>query len=73
MEQIKSILEGLFPNIDFSKEKHLMTDGILDSISVVSIIAELEDAFDISVPMEYIQPSWFESAETIAEMVEELH
>lgn len=72
MDKIKSILEGLFPQIDFDKQKNLMTDGILDSISVVSIIAELEDEFDVSVPMEYIQPKWFESVESIAEMVEEL-
>ena len=72
MEQIQNILERLYPDIDFNAEKHLMTDGILDSMAVVSIIAEFEDAFDISVPMEYIQPAWFESVKTMAQMVEEL-
>ena len=72
MEQIQGILEHLYPDIDFGTEKHLMTDGILDSMAVVSIIAEIEDAFDISVPMEYIQPAWFESVRTIAQMAEEL-
>ena len=72
MEQIQSILERLYPDIDFNTEKHLMTDGILDSMAVVSIIAEIEDTFEISVPMEYIQPAWFESVKTMAQMVEEL-
>lgn len=72
MDQIRDILEENFPNIDFDKEKHLMTDGILDSLAVVTIIAQIEDAFDISVTMEYIQPMWFESVETMWQMVEEL-
>lgn len=72
MDQLKEILQGKFPTINFDEEKQLMTNGILSSMDVVDIIAELEDAFDISVTMEYIQPSYFESVETMWEMVEEL-
>ena len=72
MEQLKEMLKTNFPNIDFETEKALMSDGILDSMSVVSIIAELENLFDISVTMEYIQPEYFESVEAMWEMVEEL-
>ena len=72
MEQIKEMLMEKFPNVDFDKEKNLMSNSILDSLAVVEIIAELEDMFDISVTMEYIQPSYFESVETIYEMVGEL-
>jgi len=72
MEQLKEMLKSNFPNIDFENEKALMSDGILDSMSVVSIIAELENLFDISVTMEYIQPEYFESVEAMWEMVEEL-
>jgi acyl carrier protein len=72
MEQLKNMLQEKFPAIDFDNEKHLMTDGILDSLAVVGIIAEVEEMFDISVTMEYIQPAYFESVETMWEMVEEL-
>lgn len=72
MEQLKEMLASNFPHIDFDKEKHLMTDGILDSMSMVTIIVELENLFDVSVTMEYIQPANFESVETMWEMVEEL-
>lgn len=72
MEKLLEILSSLYPNIDFKKEKHLMDDHILDSAAVVSIISEFEDEFDISVSMEYIQPKYFESAETMWEMIEEL-
>ena len=72
MEQLKEILQNNFPNVDFENEKHLMTDGILDSIAVVTIIGAIENAFDVAVTMEYIQPMYFESVETMWDMIEEL-
>ena len=66
------MLESNFPHINFDAEKQLMTNGILDSMSMVTIIMELENLFDSSVTMEYIQPANFESVETMWEMVEEL-
>ncbi len=72
MEQLKEMLKKKYPNVDFENEKNLVSDGILDSLAVVEIIAELEDIFDISVTMEYIQPMYFESVETMWDMVEEL-
>lgn len=72
MEQILEMLKQNFPMIDFEREKQLMTRGLLDSLAVVSIIANLEDMFDISVTMEYIQPENFESAEAMWAMVQEL-
>lgn len=72
MEQLKELLKKEFPNVDFENEKKLMTKGVLDSLMVVAIIAAIEDTFDISVTMEYIQPKYFESVETMWEMIEEL-
>ena len=61
-----------FPSIDFEKKKNLIDDGLITSIDVVGIITELEDAFGISVTMEYIQPMYFQSLESMWEMIEEL-
>lgn len=72
MEQLKAMLEKKYPSIDFGAEKHLVSDGVLDSLEVVSIISEIEDEFDISVTMEYIQPIYFESLEAMWSMIEEL-
>lgn len=72
MQQLKEMLKRNYPNIDFETEKNLMSSGILDSIAVVEIIAEIEDMYDISVTMEYIQPVYFESVENMWEMIEEL-
>ena len=72
MEQLKEMLERNYPNIDFDTETQLMSSGVLDSLAVVAIIAEIENMFDISVTMEYIQPMYFESVETMWDMIEEL-
>lgn len=72
MEELKKMLSEKYPDINFDVEKNLVSGGILDSIEVVSIISEIEDMFDISITMEYIQPAYFESVETMWEMVEEL-
>lgn len=72
MEELKEMLIKNFPYVDFENEKNLMTNGILDSLAVIKIITELEEMFDISITMEYIQPKYFESIEDIWSMVEEL-
>lgn len=72
MEKLLEMLQIKYPDIDFNKEVKLIDDGILDSVEVVEIISELEDLFDISVSMEYIQPKYFQSVAAMWEMVEEL-
>ena len=72
MEELRNALQELYPNIDFDKETNLYDDGIIDSVDVVTIITKLEELFDITVTMEYIQPPYFQSVETMWEMVEEL-
>lgn len=72
MNELFDVLKETYPDIDFTKEKNLIDDGILDSVGMVTLISAIEDHFDISVTMEYIQPSYFQSAEAMWEMIEEL-
>lgn len=72
MNELFDVLKENYPDIDFTKEKNLIDDGILDSVGMVTLISAIEDHFDISVTMEYIQPSYFQSAENMWEMIEEL-
>lgn len=72
MEELKKMLKRKYPAINFEHEKHLIDDGFLDSIELVSIIAEIEKLYDISVTIEYIQPKNFQSVEDMWAMIEEL-
>lgn len=72
MEKLLELLNALYPEIDFENEKKLIENHILDSASVVSIVSEIEDEFGVSIPMEYIQPKYFDSVEAMWGMIEEL-
>ncbi len=72
MNELKAMLQEKYPTIDFDVETELVSGGLLDSLQVVELIAEIEDMFGIEVTMEYIQPTYFESVETIWSMIEEL-
>ena len=72
MEKILSILKESNNLIDYTKETALITNGLLDSLELMEIISELEDAFGIEIGMEEIVPENFNSAEAILKLVEHL-
>ena len=72
MDEILEILEGINPDIDFETCDTLVDDGILARLDIVSVSAELSDAFDITIPARDIVPENFNSAEAMYAMVQRL-
>jgi len=72
MEKIIEILNGLKSGVDFMNVKDLVTGKVLDSIEITSLIASLEDEFDIEIGMEYMENANFDSVEAMWEMVQEI-
>ena len=72
MEELMNILEELRPDVDFETETGLIANGILDSFDIVSLVGELNDAFDIEVKPTDLVPENFNSAQAILAMVEKL-
>ena len=72
MEEILDILNGLGLDVDFEHCTTLIDDGILESLDIVTVIAELSDAFDITIPARDIVPENFNSAEAMLNMVHRL-
>lgn len=72
MDEILEILDGLGLDADFESCTTLVDDGILESLDIVTIIAELSDAFDITIPARDIVPENFNSAEAMLSMVNRL-
>lgn len=72
MDEIIEILSDLHPDIDFKTAKNLVDSKILDSFDIVSLIAEINDNFDIAISAEEITPENFNSAEAIWTLVERL-
>ncbi len=72
MDKLLEILKGIRPDVDFENETALIEDGILDSFDVVSIISELDDAFDVQIRITELDPENFNSAESIWNLVQKL-
>lgn len=72
MEQLLEILRELHPDVDFEKETSLVTGGILDSFSIVNLVAELNDAYDIEITASDLMVENFDSAAAILALVERL-
>lgn len=72
MEELLRILEDINPDIDYKVCEDLIDGHLLDSLSIISLIAELEDEFDITIPTVEIIPDNFNSAERMMAMIERL-
>ncbi|MFZ4435677.1 MAG: acyl carrier protein [Flavobacterium psychrophilum] len=69
MEKILEILNDIRPDVDFNEETNLVDGGILDSFDIVSIISELNDAFDIHIRVTDLKPENFNSLGAISQLV----
>lgn len=72
MERLIEILEGIEEGVDYANCKTLIDDHYLDSLAIISLVAELEDEFDIVIPTVEIVPDNFNSAEAIWAMITRL-
>ena len=72
MDKLIEILEDIQPDIDYNTCEDLSDAHHLDSLSIISLIAELEDEFDITVPAVEIIPANFNSAKAMWSMIQRL-
>ena len=71
-DTILEILEEIRPDVDFESEKALVSDHILESFDIVSLVAELNDEFDIVIrPKDMVEDN-FNSLDALCKMVERL-
>lgn len=71
-ERLLEILEDIQPEVDFETCTTLIDDHYLDSLSIISLVAELEEEFDITIPTVEIIPDNFNSAENMWAMIARL-
>ena len=73
METLIEILKDIQPDIDYENCTDLIDAHRLDSLSIISLIAELEDEFDVTIPTVEIIAENFNSADAIWNMITRLH
>ena len=68
-ETIWNICEETDVSVDFSEE-NLVDGKILDSITLVEIVSEMTEVFEIDIPYEEIIPENFNSIDAMVRLVE---
>lgn len=72
MEKLIEILKEIKPEIDYGVEKSLISDGILDSFDIVTLVSEINDVFNIEFPVSEVIPENFESVAAIYKTIEKI-
>ena len=72
MNDFIAMLKKIKPNVDFENEDALVDDGILESLDIITIIAEIADKYDVIIPSDEITSDNFNSAEALYELAEDL-
>lgn len=71
-EHVMEILMDIRPDVDFENETKLIDSHILESFDIVSLVAELEDEFDIKIRPKDLIPENFNSADSIVALVKKI-
>jgi acyl carrier protein len=65
MNQIADILKSIRPEFDFTKSENFISEGMLDSFDMVTLVATLDKTFGISIDGVDIVPENFENLPAI--------
>lgn len=71
-EELLQLLSAENPEVDFTASEELVDDGILDSLTIVSVIGTLSMEYGIEIPYEEIIPENFNSIDAMAAMIQRL-
>lgn len=72
MDELIEILKDLHSDVDFETCTTLIDDKILDSFDIVSIVSEVNDRFDVTIPAKELVPENFNSAKALWELISRL-
>lgn len=72
MERLIEILEEIEPGVDYENCKTLIDDHYIDSLAIISLVAEIEDEFEVQIPTVEIIPENFNSAQALWELITRL-
>lgn len=71
-ERILAILAEIKEGVDFKTSDSLVKDGLLKSIDIIFLVAELNESFDVTIPASEVIPNNFNSVSAICGLIERL-
>lgn len=72
MEKILEILNAIKPGADINENTRLADEKIIDSLAMISLVAELSDEFDVEILAQDIVPENFETPLAIFNLITRL-
>lgn len=72
MKELMEILEDLLPGILLEGRTDLVESGDLDSMTILNLISDISDEFDVEIPVSEVVPENFQSPEAIMALIEKL-
>lgn len=72
MDTLMNILKEIDDGIDYEKEQALIDDHVLDSFGVITLVSEIEEAFNVRIEASEIIPENFNSAKAIWKMIQRI-
>ena len=69
MSELLDILHKVTSGIDYVNEKHLVSDELIDSLDVMTIVTEIFDEFDVEILPTDVVPENFESVEAMWQLI----
>ncbi|WP_075721643.1 phosphopantetheine-binding protein [Roseburia sp. 499] len=71
-EEILAMLKDINPYVDINEQTNLLEEDILDSMGLLLLITELEEKYNVEVPLDDLKLEDFENLNSIIEFVKSL-
>ena len=72
-EKLLEVLADAKPGFEFEGKTVLIDEGYLDSFDIITLVTELNEKFDIDIPVEDIVAENFDSVDTILALIGRLN
>lgn len=72
MNEIVEILETIKPDIDYLNQNNLISNDILSSFDIISLVPILNEKFQVNITVIDLIPENFESVKSIFDLINRL-
>ena len=69
-ERLIAMLEDINDDIDYEAETAMIDDGLLNSLEILSIVAEIYECFGVNIKVAELEPENFNSVDAMLELIE---
>ena len=70
MQRLERIISELHPELEISADIRLIDSGVLDSLDIVTLVTDINDAYKINIEAEDITPKNFDTIGDICALIE---